>query len=263
MAFLSCSGQANIAGWTPSTGNSNTGTGSRGSCCNEMDIWEANSISTALTPHVCSKPGQTMCTSATECGAGSNRYAGTCDKDGCDFNPYRQGNTSYYGPGKIVNTNSKMTVVTKFITADGTDTGRLSAIQRLYVQNGKVIQNSMSNVAGIAKTNQITDAYCTAQKSVFGDTNSFASRGGMSAMGDAFDKGMVLVMSIWDDYEAQMLWLDAPYPATADRGKPGVARGTCAADSGNPKTVEAQSPGSKVTFSNIKFGSLGSTYKAL
>lgn len=160
-----------------------------------MDVWEANSISTALTPHVCNKAGQTMCTSATECGSGDgNRYAGTCDKDGCDFNPYRQGNTSFYGPGKIVNTASKMTVVTKFITADGTDTGKLSAIQRLYVQNGKVIQNSMSNIAGIDKTNQITDNYCKQQKTVFGDTNSFASRGGMSAMGDAFDKGMVLVM---------------------------------------------------------------------
>lgn len=253
-----------------------------------MDIWEANSISTAFTPHPCSKTGQTMCTSQTECGAGDgNRYKGTCvstelsrvrtiklrrvadaispqlqDKDGCDFNAYRQGNTSFYGPGKIVNTNSKMTVVTKFITADGTDTGRLSAIQRVYVQNGKVIQNSVSNIAGIDKTNQITDNYCKQQKSVFGDTNDFATKGGLTVMGDAFDRGMVLVMSIWDDYAAQMLWLDAPFPVGADPSKPGVVRGTCAADSGNPTVVESQSPNSKVIFSNIKFGALGSTYKA-
>ena len=227
-----------------------------------MDIWEANSISTAVTPHPCSKPGQTMCTSDVECGSGSNRYQGTCDKDGCDFNSYRQGNTSFYGPGKIVNTNQKMTVVTKFITTDGTDNGKLSQIQRVYVQNGKVIQNSVSNIAGIDKTNALSDNFCKQQKSVFGDNNQFAAKGGMSAFGDSLDKGMVLVMSIWDDYEAQMLWLDAPYPTNADRSKPGVVRGTCAADSGNPKQVESQYPNSKVTFSNIKFGPLGSTYKA-
>jgi hypothetical protein len=32
-----------------------------GSCCAEMDIWEANSISTALTPHSCDTPGQVEC----------------------------------------------------------------------------------------------------------------------------------------------------------------------------------------------------------
>lgn len=33
------------------------------------------------------------------------------------------GNHSFYGPGKIVDTASKFTVVTQFITADGTDSG--------------------------------------------------------------------------------------------------------------------------------------------
>ena len=72
--------------------------------------------------------------------------------------------------------------------------------------------------------------------------------------------GMVLVMSIWDDYAAEMRWLDAPYPAGASKSKPGVMRGTCSATSGDPATVEADSPSAKVSFSNIKFGPLGSTY---
>jgi cellulose 1,4-beta-cellobiosidase len=225
-----------------------------------MDIWEANSISAAYTPHPCSKDGLYACSSPTECGDGDNRYSGVCDKDGCDFNSYRQGNTSFYGPGKIVNSNSKFTVVTKFITKDGTDTGPLKSIQRLYVQNGKVIQNSVSDIKGIPATNEITKGYCKKQKKVFGDTDSFDDHGGLKTMGDAFDDGMVLVLSIWDDYTAQMLWLDAPYPATADPSKPGVSRGTCAADSGAPGTVESQYPNSQVIFSNIKFGALGSTY---
>ena len=79
-------------------------------------------------------------------------------------------------------------------------------------------------------------------------------------MGDAFERGMVLVMSVWVDYAAEMRWLDAPYPATASKSKPGVVRGTCAADSGVPADVISSSPGSSVKFSNIKFGALGSTY---
>lgn len=155
-----------------------------------------------------------------------------------------------------------MTVVTQFITADGSDTGELSSIRRIYVQGGEVIQQSESNIDGIDATNEITEDYCTQQKEVFGDTDSFNDRGGMTAMGDAFDEGMVLVMSIWDDYAAQMLWLDAPYPADADPDTPGVSRGTCASDSGDPTEVESQNPDSKVVFSNIKFGALDSTYDA-
>ncbi|GAB7351726.1 hypothetical protein MBLNU459_g2313t1 [Dothideomycetes sp. NU459] len=255
-------GEANVAGWTPSTGDKNSGTGSWGSCCNEMDVWEANSISAAFTPHVCNttSAGQTKCTSDSECGAGDDRADGICDKDGCDFNSYRMGNHSFYGSGEIVDTSSKFTVVTQFITSDGTATGSLSEIRRIYVQNGKVIQNSVTDISGIDTTNSITDSYCKQQKTAFGDTDSFEARGGLSAMGSAFETGMVLVMSIWDDYAAQMLWLDAPYPVNASTSDPGVVRGTCGADSGVPATVESDTPNASVTFSNIKFGDLNTTY---
>lgn len=59
-----------------------------------MDIWEANSISNAVTPHVC-KPGNSACTGDVACGNGDNRYAGYCDKDGCDFNPCKQAESSF------------------------------------------------------------------------------------------------------------------------------------------------------------------------
>ncbi|KAJ9622730.1 hypothetical protein H2203_006381 [Taxawa tesnikishii (nom. ined.)] len=57
-----------------------------------------------------------------------------------------------------------------------------------------------------------------------------------------------------------MRWLDAPYPATASTSSPGVVRGICAADSGVAATIEKDTPGASVTFSNIKFGDIGSTY---
>ncbi|KAM0723669.1 hypothetical protein Q7P37_000657 [Cladosporium fusiforme] len=255
-------GKANVEGWGGSDNNANTGAGNTGSCCNEMDIWEANGISNAVTPHSCS-PGNSACTSDTTCGSGDgNRYKGYCDRDGCDFNPYRMGNTSFYGPGKIIDTTKPLTVVTQFITSDNTASGDLVEIRRLYVQGGKVFQQPQSNVAGVSG-NSITDSFCKAQKTVFEDTNDFARTGGMKAMGDAFAKGMVLVMSLWDDYEVNMHWLNSPFPTDAPIDKPGVARGPCSITSGKPEDVERDTPGATVVFSNVRTGTLGSTYSGV
>ncbi|KAF8581992.1 carbohydrate-binding module family 1 protein [Ramaria rubella] len=251
-------GEANVEGWTPSTNDPNAGTGMYGTCCNEMDIWEANSVSSAYTPHPCSVQGQTQC-SGTECGGTTDRYGGVCDPDGCDFNAYRLGDTSYYGTGLTVDTSSTFTVVTQFLTSDNTTTGALSEIRRLYVQNGKVIQNAQITVNS-KSYDSITDDFCTDEKTAFGDQMSFEAQGGLGNMGTAFVQGMVLVLSIWDDYAANMLWLDSDYPTTSSPTAPGVARGTCATTSGVPTDVESQSPNAAVTFSNIKFGDIGSTY---
>ena len=91
-----------------------------------MDIWEANKMAAAYTPHPCTVTQQTRC-SGTDCGDGDNRYGGVCDKDGCDFNSWRMGDKTFYGPGLKVNTNSKFTVVTQFITSGNTATGALTA----------------------------------------------------------------------------------------------------------------------------------------
>ncbi|KAF7433432.1 Exoglucanase 1 [Pleurotus ostreatus] len=253
-------GEANVAGWEPSPNDQNAGKGQYGSCCAEMDIWEANSMAAAFTPHPCTVKEPTRC-EGNDCGDDDNRYGGVCDKDGCDFNSFRMGDQTFLGPGKTVDTNSKFTVVTQFVTADNSTSGALTEIRRLYVQNGQVIQNSKVNIPGMdASLDSITEDFCTSQKTVFGDTNSFQDKGGLAAMGDAFQAGMVLVMSIWDDHEAKMLWLDSNYPLDKDASEPGVARGTCATTSGEPTDVESQSPNAQVTFSNIKFGPIGSTF---
>ncbi|PSR70566.1 hypothetical protein PHLCEN_2v13605, partial [Hermanssonia centrifuga] len=252
-------GEANVEGWAGSSTDPNAGTGSYGTCCSEMDIWEANNDAAAFTPHPCSVTSQTRCT-GTDCGAGDDRYDGVCDADGCDFNSFRLGNTTFLGKGMTVDTSSKFTVVTQFITADGTSTGALSEIRRLYVQNGKVIQNSNVNIPGIDAVNSISTNFCSEQKTTFGDQNYFQTKGGLTAMGNALKAGMVLAMSIWDDHAASMLWLDSDYPTTSSASTPGVARGTCSATSGEPATVESVSASASVTFSNIKFGDIGSTY---
>lgn len=217
-----------------------------------MDIWEANVVSTAYTPHPCSTNGQARC-SGTEC-------TSFCDQPGCDFNSFRMGDKSYYGKGLTVDTSKKFTVVTQFITDTGTATGKLTEIRRLYVQDGKVIQNSKTNIPGMAAYDSITDKFCTDQKVAFQDTNDYAAKGGMATMDKSFTNGVVLVMSIWDDHAANMLWLDSNYPTTGSATTPGIARGTCATTSGKPSDVETNAANASVTYSNIRFGDIGSTY---
>jgi cellulose 1,4-beta-cellobiosidase len=229
-----------------------------------MDIWEANRAANAYTPHPCNTSQVVACQGA-ECGTGEgNRYKGLCDKDGCDFNPYRNGNKGYYSPGAnyTVDTSKKLTVITQFLTSDNTAEGDLTEIRRLYVQDGKVIQNAKVNVPGLAPVDSITDNYCADQKKVFGGAvNHHEQLGGLKVMGEAIGRGMVLALSIWDDAGGFMGWLDQdPYPADADSSQPGIGRGPCPTTAGRPAQLIKDYPGAKVVFSNIRSGDIGSTF---
>ena len=218
-----------------------------------MDIWEANSNGAVYTSHVCTVDCPTRC-SGSDCGSD-----GFCDETGCGFNSYRLGDTSFFGVGKTVDTSSKFTVVTQFITEDNTAMGALTEIRRIYVQNGEVIQNSKVSIPGMEPYDSITDAFCKDQVTAFNDLNSFETRGGLKRMGQALNKGMVLALSLWVDQSTNMLWLDSNYPLNKSASTPGVAHGPCATTLGVPADVESQSPDPSVTFSNIKFGDIGST----
>lgn len=75
-----------------------------------------------------------------------------------------------------------MTVVTQFITDDGSDTGDLVEIRRLYVQNGRVIENSAAvGIDGLPAYDSITDEMCADVKTAFGDPNDHAEQGGLKA----------------------------------------------------------------------------------
>jgi len=251
MKFIN--GEANCEGWKPNPSDSNSGTGKYGTCCIEMDIWEANSYAAAYTPHTCSVKGPYRC-SGTECGDGDNRYGGVCDKDGCDFNSFRMGNHNFYGSGLTVDTTKKFTVVTQFLTKDGTDSGDLSEIRRYYIQNGKVIPNSAANFTGLTPYTSVTEQYCSEVKQFFGDNNDFQKKGGLKSLGDQMEVGMVLALSLWDDHSVYMLWLDSNYPTDQPANKPGIARGPCSTSSGRPEDVEKNSPNSSVKYGNIKLG---------
>jgi len=99
------------------------------------------------------------------------------------------------------------------------------------------------------------------RKKLFGDHNDFETKGGLKAMGKQFDSGMVLVLSLWDDHDVHMLWLDSDYPTDKPNTQPGISRGPCATDSGKPDEVESKYPDASVKYFNIKFGPIGSTFR--
>ena len=80
----------------------------------------------------------------------------------------------------------------------------------------------------------------------------------MKRLGDVMESnGMVLVMSIWDDHAVNMVWLDATDPPGGTAL--GDKRGRCSEQSGVPATLEKEHPNSKVVFSDIRSGEIGST----
>ncbi|KAH3766511.1 glycoside hydrolase family 7 protein [Pelomyxa schiedti] len=252
-------GEANIIDWTPSDEDPNSGTGYYGTCCGEMDIWESNSESTAYTAHDCSVKGLYRC-SGTECGDDDERYDGVCDKDGCDFNSYRLGDKTFYGGGSSfkIDTTRSFSVITQFVTVDNTTTGALKEIRRLWKQDGVIKANSVITVNG-ETFDSVSDDFCDAEKTAFGDPLEFEEKGGMAVQGQMLGRGVVLVLSLWDDFTAHMLWLDSEYPTDSDPSDPGVTRGPCPTTSGNPDDCRSEYPNSSVKFSKIRFGPLGST----
>jgi cellulose 1,4-beta-cellobiosidase len=243
-------GKANVEGWAPSTNDKNAGVGPYGACCAEMDVWESNAHSFAVTPHPCENNAYHVC-ETSGCGGtySDDRFNGDCDPNGCDFNPYRMGATDFYGKGKTVDTSKKFTVVTQFSN---------NKIQQFFVQNNKRIEMPNSSIDGV-EGNALTPEFCTNQFKAFDDRDRFAEVGGWSKMNDALSGKWVLVMSLWDDHYANMLWLDSTYPPEKE-GSPGAARGDCPQDSGVPTEVEGTKGAStQVIWSNIRFGPIGST----
>merc|ERR1712183_406998 len=85
--------------------------------CAEMDLWEANMVATAFTPHPAEQPGLNVCMGDEECGRqDGDRFISPTDRDGCDLNAYRMGVKDFYGPGPQfkVNTMQPFKVVTRF-----------------------------------------------------------------------------------------------------------------------------------------------------
>jgi cellulase len=209
----------------------------KGTCCNEMDLWEANSRSTQMTPHPCNLTGFYAC-EGKECGDGKK---GVCDKIGCGFNPYGLGRHDFYGLRSRVDTRTPFRVVTQFLTHDGTTDGTLVEIRRKFIQRGRTFANPTIKLSG-KDYDSISGSYC---ESI--DATSFSHHGGLDHIGDSLRRGMVLVMGIWNDGTDYLNWLDS-----------GDA-GPCSKTEGKPTLIKKKHPDTSVTFGDIRWGDIGTT----
>ncbi|KAF3769759.1 family 7 glycoside hydrolase [Cryphonectria parasitica EP155] len=232
-----CDAQCSRLAWINGVANVNE---THGSCCNEMDLLEANALAQAMTPHPCNTSGVYLCTSDDECGQAD----GVCDEWGCGWNPYVYNVTDFYGPAAndTIDTKRVFTVTTQFITDDGTPDGTLIEIRRLWGQDGRILKNAVVSTGDGFTGSVMDDAYCNATASWTQE------RGGLAGMGDALGRGMVLIFSIWDDTGGYMNWLDEG------------SAGPCNATEGNPALIEEYYPGVQVKFEKIRYGEIGSTF---
>lgn len=225
-----------------------------------MDLFEGNKFASAFSAHPCTVNGQTRCHD-TQCSKPDAPW-GYCDANGCDWNSYRLGSTSFYGGGGTVNTSKKFTVVTQFITSDGTDDGELVEIKRFYLQNGVVIPNNNPVLPGLSPNPaymSIKNSFCSDQKAAFGETDYFAQLGGLTQVGKSLKRGGVLVFGISDDEDRNLQWLDAVWPWNVDTALPGVKRGPCSITSGQVDEIRLSAPNASVQFSNVRIGTIGKT----
>ncbi|KAL1841657.1 hypothetical protein VTJ49DRAFT_6763 [Mycothermus thermophilus] len=242
-----------------------------GSCCSEVDIWQANAVSTAFTAHPCETTNQHRC-------EGDNECSKACTPDnGCTLDPFRLDHHDFYGPGAryAIDSTRPLTVVTQFVK--GSD-GGLAEIRRFYVQDGRVIPNvgitgnysnnnnnnrnsganSSSSSSSSSSSNStgsgMTGSFCRSA----GNSDAFVEKGGMAKLGKALAESMVLVMALWDDYHPNVLWRDS----SSATDLPGSE---CDVTVGVPAEIELeenrQVNRNYVIFSNIRFGPIGSTFR--
>lgn len=211
-----CDAQCPVGTWRNGTLNTD---GSK-FCCNEMDILESNSRAASFTPHPCTDD------------------VSACDSGGCGFNPYGLGYRNYWAPGGTLDTSKPFKMITQFITDDGTTSGTLTEIRRIYQQGNVTVPSAISAPSG----DSINSTWCSAVDS------SADQYGNLETMGKALGRGMVLAFSIWNDATQFMSWLDSGN------------NGPCNSTEGNPRLIQANDPGSQVVFSNIKWGDIGSTF---
>nr|BAF57300.1 putative glycosyl hydrolase family7 [uncultured symbiotic protist of Reticulitermes speratus] len=202
--------------------------GKQSNGCAELDIMEANKEANVWTTHSCSFLGQST--------------GGSCSSDGCGFNVNRfccaqsqqthEDICDFYGSSSKfqIDTTKTFTVITQF------KGNPLKEIVRKYKQGGKTIENPSCDIWGPNPHDRLDDGFCTAS----------GHSADMAQMGKSLAKGHVLSFSFWDS-NSGMWWLD--------QGEYGPCSG-----SEDAATLHSKYPDATVTWSNVKFGPLDSTY---
>jgi cellulose 1,4-beta-cellobiosidase len=243
--------EANFENWQPSLQDEFQGAGYQGSCCAEMDVFNSNAHSYSLTSKPCEQVDYQVCEGdwCNYQSSGQSILPVQCDNVGCGYNPYRLGQTDFYGKGKTVDTKKPFTVVTQF---------RPSGVTQYFIQDGKRIETPGPSYPDFPEQSGLNEDYCQALPYAFNELDRFNQVGGFHKHNEALSRPMVLTLAITDDAWMHNLDLDATWPLDA-AGQPGAARGPCSGEDSDPYITRGQWRNARVEWSNIRFGTIGST----
>merc|ERR1712048_365857 len=230
------------------------------------DLFEANTAAQQYTTHACVDACGSF-SDASECQS-SGSSSSVCDQSGGGLNPFRYGpGTSYdsetnndkwhgAGSGFQLDSSAQFTVVTQFYESN---------ITRFYMQEGKRIDlptlyvkpPSDGSHYGPFETPAIREDFCT---DIYDRWDGDGAAKPLAQMFKNMEKGMVLAMSAWYaqetyvDGEPQgsqtgMSWLDGLNKWSPDHATKAGPCDATTSDSGNHYA----------TFSNIRFGDIGTT----
>jgi len=235
-----------------------------GTFCSEMDLFEANTEAQQYTTHACVDTCGSF-SDATQCQS-SGGSSSVCDQSGCGLNPFRYGpgtsydgetnNDKWYGKGSSfqLDSSQQFTVVTQFY--DGN-------ITRFYMQNGKRIDLPTLYVKPPSDGSHydpfqgpaIREDFCT---DIY---DRWDGDGGYKPLAQMFknsENGMVLAMSAW---YAQETYVDGK-PSGSQTGMSwldGLNNWGHYTKAGPCDTTTSDAGTHFATFSNIKFGDIGTT----
>lgn len=87
-------------------------------------------------------------------------------------------------------------MVTQFLTNNNSPNGTLTEIKRMYIQEGRLIENALvTNISGkaVQMEGTVNQDFCTAR-----NASAYLRLGGMEGMGQSLSRGMVLIFSLWN-----------------------------------------------------------------
>ncbi|KAK4223566.1 Exoglucanase 1 [Podospora fimiseda] len=252
-------GKANYDGWVPSRDDPVNGQGKLAACCPEFDVWNSNAHSYSMSSKVCpsGKNKFVVCTEGDYCdprlSPSDERPGPKCDPVGCSWSTYRLASKEFYGRGKLVDTNKKFTVVTRW---------EENRVYQFFIQDGKKIEVPTARWDDLPKENGISPDMCAKLPDIFSERDRFMENDGWKSHLEMVTQPMVMAMSLNVDYWSYNLWLDSVYPPEREN-TPEMEyyeHGPCRDwEKSNPRVVLAEYPYANVTWSNIRFGPIGST----
>ena len=182
-----------------------------------------------------------------------------CDKHGCDVNSFYMGGQTFLCVGITVRTSpTPSSIMSRPRTTSSPDPRATSAASTSGTTGHR---QANTNIPSMDASNSINYSFCRAEGTSFCNTKPFEKLGSIPITGNAFDQGMVVVASFWEDYDPNMLWPGSDYLTDTKSSQPGRSWALpCLPISGILADIRLQKSGATVILFSVEFDLIRLTY---